>query len=528
MIEHDFLVLGAGTHGLTAGGYLAKGGVDTGVIEGRSFFGGGAQTRELSVPGFFHETDSVAHHMIQSNPLIINDELELKSKYGLDYIPADVPFANVFPDGTAWCIYYDLDKTCESIAAISPKDAVAYRDFINWAAALTPMFTSSMYSQSPTLGQLVMMLDSDSNGRELLRALLCSSADIINEFFTDEYIKLGLFKIATEIMMNPWQDGTGACLFLLLPSNHHHPLSTPRGGGIELPRSLVRCIEDHGGKVYLNSDIVEVMVEAGRAVGVRCANGEVFKARKGILSTLHAKQLFGGEKPLLDPSLYPAEIGHKVQRMSLSSASTLTCNYSLKEIPRYKAGGDVDRAMTVELLPMMDEFRDHWDDCARGRLPRVPCSYAACHSIYDDSKAPAGMATVQLYDPSPYHLVPGGAARWDDIREEREDLELDWWRQFAVNVGDENILGRDIMTPLDLERYDKNYIEGENGGAGAQLYQYYANRPIPELGNHRSPVDGLYLGGMTSHPGSGVNGGGRVPVQVIFADLGIDFDKVIS
>ncbi|MDR2372779.1 MAG: NAD(P)/FAD-dependent oxidoreductase [Bifidobacteriaceae bacterium] len=528
MIEHDFLVLGGGTNGLVSAGYLSKGGVDVGVIEGRSFFGGGAQTRELSVPGFFHETDSVAHHMIQTNPLIINDELELKSKYGLDYIQPEITTAFLFPDETYWCIYPSLDKTCESIAAISPKDAEAYRKFIDWAGQLTPMFTSSMWSQSPGFGQLAAMLDSDPGGQELLRALLGSAALVVNEFFTNEYIKVGLLKLSTEIMMSPWQDGTGSNLFLLIPSNHHFPMCTPRGGGIELPRSLVRCIEDHGGKIYLNSDINKILVEGGRAVGVQCANGETFRARKGILSTLHARQMFGGESPLIDPSLYPADMGYKVQRLSPSTASPLTCNYSLKEIPRYKAGGDVDRAFVVQLLPMMQEFRDHWDDCARGRLPKTPTPYVACHSIYDDSKAPAGMAAVQYYDPETYDLVPGGHDRWDQVREQQEDVKLAWWRKFAVNITDENILGRDMMSPNDLVRYDKNYMEGDNGGMGAQLYQFYGSRPIPALGRHRTPIDGLYLGGVTSHPGSGVSGGGRVPAQIVLEDMGIDFASVIG
>jgi phytoene dehydrogenase-like protein len=50
-------------------------------------------------------------------------------------------------------------------------------------------------------------------------------------------------------------------------------------------------------------------------------------------------------------------------------------------------------------------------------------------------------------------------------------------------------------------------------------------RPIPELGQYRSPVSNVYLCGSGSHPGAGVSmAGGRNAAQVIYADLGLDFD----
>ena len=47
-------------------------------------------------------------------------------------------------------------------------------------------------------------------------------------------------------------------------------------------------------------------------------------------------------------------------------------------------------------------------------------------------------------------------------------------------------------------------------------------------GQYRMPVKGLYLCGPSSHPGLGVTGGGRAAVQVVFEDLGLDFEKVAN
>ena len=95
-------------------------------------------------------------------------------------------------------------------------------------------------------------------------------------------------------------------------------------------------------------------------------------------------------------------------------------------------------------------------------------------------------------------------------------------------MGDENILARTIISPLDLERWSPTYIGGDVMGLGSDLYQFLSNRPIPPLGQYRTPIEGLYICGPTAHPGGGITGGGRAPVQVVMEDLGIDFNKVIG
>ncbi|HOT24648.1 MAG TPA: NAD(P)/FAD-dependent oxidoreductase, partial [Thermoleophilia bacterium] len=207
MPEHDVLVLGAGHNGLVAAAYLAKAGVDVGVVEARDFVGGGAQTRENTLPGFKQETDAVAHVLIQANPLITNDELGLKSKYGLEYIYPDVQFANVFPDGSYFCSYADIDRTCESIARISPRDGEAYKQFYEYSKGVLDFLLASLFSPCPPFGQIVAMLDSTPEGQEVLRALLMSSWDIVNEYFYDERVKAGLLKLANEPMMFPEAKG---------------------------------------------------------------------------------------------------------------------------------------------------------------------------------------------------------------------------------------------------------------------------------------------------------------------------------
>ena len=172
--SYDVIVIGAGANGLFAGAYMAKAGQKVLVLESRSWFGGGVSTREIVAPGFRHDLHSATHIVIQGNPVIRNDELQLISKFGLEYIyPAGV-FSTIFDDQTSIVTYADLDKTCQSIAKISPRDADAYRRFVEKGRETLPLIASSLYVPPAPQGAFWALLDQSPQGRELMRIMQCS------------------------------------------------------------------------------------------------------------------------------------------------------------------------------------------------------------------------------------------------------------------------------------------------------------------------------------------------------------------
>ena len=97
----DVVVLGAGHNGLVCASYLAAAGLKVTVLEARAVAGGNTVTEELTLAGFAHDSCSSAHVLIQSNPLIRDDELNLLSTYGLEYILTDPAVVLPQPDGDA-------------------------------------------------------------------------------------------------------------------------------------------------------------------------------------------------------------------------------------------------------------------------------------------------------------------------------------------------------------------------------------------------------------------------------------------
>src|ERR1700736_5051311 len=123
----DIVVAGAGHNSLVCAAYLAKGGFKVLVLEGRPTIGGGAKTAEVCLPGFKEDLCSSVHSGISMNPLMRNNELGLRD-YGYgEYIDSDPVMHIPFLDGAYITIWRDLDRTCETIARFSRKDAETFR-----------------------------------------------------------------------------------------------------------------------------------------------------------------------------------------------------------------------------------------------------------------------------------------------------------------------------------------------------------------------------------------------------------------
>ncbi len=523
-MAHDVVVIGGGHNGLIVAAYLAKAGLDVCVVEASDIVGGAAASRQLTLPGFIHDPGATVHMTMQANPMIHRDELGLRSKYGLKYIAPDPQLAIVFPDDSALIFYRDLEKTCQSIAQFSQKDAEMYRKFVGGAGQLLKAGGVATFSPAAPFGRLVSLMDQSDMGREYLRVILSSTTDLAKEWFESEQMRIALNRWASEVMFGPQELGTGYYMFGL-PHFHAWGIAWPEGGSGALTDKLAACIKDSGGTVKVSSPVKAVKVSGGEVKGVILESGEEITAKKAVVSNVNVKQLFLNFMKATD---LPEGFQDKVRRIRHSPFSAINQSLALKEAPKYKVGGDVDRAVMVELTPgNMDDFLRLFDQYKYG-IPNtaMPLLIVATHC--DPTRAPAGRHTLYLYHYEPYNLKPGGASRWDEIKMEIADGILDTVRQRTTNMGSDNILGRHVMSPLDLERYNPAMIEGDVMHIGVYLSQFLTNRPLPGWGQYRTPVNKLYMCGASTHPGGGVSGGGRAVAQVIMEDMGIDFRKVVG
>ncbi len=523
--KYDFIVAGGGHNGLILACYLAKAGVKVCVLERNPVIGGGVMTGEYTAPGFHHDTHSVAHTIIQGNPLIRNDELGLKSKYGLKYVNPEKMSAILFDDGTVLEFYTDMERTAASIAQFSRHDADAYVRFCKHVFKNLDMLVMGMFSVPPGAGVQAAMLDQSPEGRELLRTQAVSSWDIIDEWFDHPKVKLALARYASEAMTNPFDNGTGFGFYIILPYMHHFGTGVPVGGSHALARALEKCLTDHGGVVKVNSTVKEILLNGQDATGVILENGEQIFSSKGVCCNLHIQQVF----PHMVPGVQlPQEFEHHVRTLKFASLQPFVMHLAMHEEPKYKVGTRVDEFFWIEKSHSdIETFAQAFRDLEYGYPRRDFVCYVGQHKV-DPSRVPPGKSQMHLYAFAPYNLKDGGPKKWAEIGKDMAQKYLGDLRELTTNMSDDNIIGQHFFTPLDLERHNISMKNADIGHLGLYSWQLGGNRPIPGWGQYKTPVNKLYMSGASTHPGSGVTGGsGRNAAQVIFEDLGLDFDKAI-
>jgi phytoene dehydrogenase-like protein len=138
---------------------------------------------------------------------------------------------------------------------------------------------------------------------------------------------------------------------------------------------------------------------------------------------------------------------------------------------------------------------------------REPIVELLIPSTLDPSLAPPGQHVASLFC---QHVAPelpddlDGGASWDHHRERVADLMIATVDRYAPNFK-RAVLGRQIMSPLDLER-TFGLVGGDIFHGALGLDQLFAARPMLGHADYRGPVQGLYTCGAGAHPGGGVTG----------------------
>ncbi len=150
---------------------------------------------------------------------------------------------------------------------------------------------------------------------------------------------------------------------------------------------------------------------------------------------------------------------------------------------------------------------------------RAPIVEMLIPSVVDDSLAPRGMHVASLFcqhaNPRIGDVLPGRT--WDDHRDEVADLMIDTVDAVAPNFR-QSVLGRRVLSPLDLER-EFGLVGGDIFHGALALDQLFSARPVLGNADYRMPIKGLYLCGSGAHPGGGVTGiPGRNAAREIIKD----------
>lgn len=520
MSDCEVLVAGAGHNSLVTAAYLARAGFKVMVVEAEDRIGGDTATDELTLPGFLHDSCSTAHTLLQSSPTIAGDELRL-GEYGLEYIRPDPVVHIPLPDGSSITMWQDIEQTVAEFAKYSAADAATYRAMMDDYAAAAPGFTKWRYTPIGWGPSLDECLDEIPGGRRWRRIRHRAAADIVMESFEDWRSRAFMMWMALMTMQPPQRAGTGRLAYALAFGRQRHSWVVPKGGSQALPTALGRLIEDHGGSIVTGARVASLILEGGRCVGLRTESGDEYRASRAVVSTIHIKHLIDmAPEEQWEPSF--------VEGVATWQAGISMCasHYATTEAPTFEGGitplASGTPTSAERVLRVAEDFK-------RGELALDdPVLLVLCPTVVDPTRAPEGHHTLKIVGVQPYELA-AGTEKWDELMPSVAAANFEHLGRYASNITPDIVMAESLKSPLDLERMNAHNWHGSCHGGDMSPDQSGGLRPAPGWAEHRTPIEGLYQTGATTHPGGSVSAGpGRNAAIVMLSDLGSDISAAIA
>jgi len=525
----DVLIIGGGHNGLVCAAYLAAAGLKVTVLERRAVVGGAAVTEEFH-PGF---RNSVASYTVSLlNPKVIRD-LEL-ARHGLRIVERRC--ANFLPTADGRYLITGGGRTAAEVARFSARDAARLPEYAERLDAIAEVLRGLVLTTPPNaveggwaalpelvraarIGGRLRRLDMKLR-RELLALFAMSAGDYLDNWFESDPIKAAYgFDGIVGNYASPYSPGSAYYLL-------HHSFGEVNGkhgvwghaiGGMgAITQAMAQAALERGVEIRLATAVREVLVEADRAVGVVTAAGETLRAA-AVISNLNPKLLY---LELIAPAALPPEVRDHMSHWRCGSG-TFRMNVALAELPDFtclpgRAAGDHHTAGII-IAPTLAYMEQAYFDARTFGWSRFPIVELLIPSTLDDTLAPRGRHVASLFCQHVAPQLPDGSS-WDSQREKVADLMIDTVNAYAPNFK-AAVLGRQIMSPLDLER-TFGLIGGDISHGAMSLDQLFSARPMLGYGNYRGPLRGLYMCSAGTHPGGGVTGApGHNAAREVLADF---------
>jgi beta-carotene ketolase (CrtO type) len=520
--SYDAIVVGGGHHGLITACYLQKAGVRTAILERWSKVGGAVTSEEGPVRGFklndrAHFTRMYAHPAYR--------DFNLRER-GLEFIFPDQMEAMVYDNDTCLVGYTalrmvdpstfktelsheNIQKTLNEIARFSKQDANTVEELLRrYIAKWRPAFQQYRYSPPTPWGEknaLEKLYDDPKDGIEPVYHYMTCQQIAYDLFESNELRTLFMRAALTSNGCAP-MDVIGPYVFLLTISLvlSFEPPAIPLHGIESVSNSLLKAFTEMGGECFVNSEVTKLLIEDGKARGVRLKDGTEVKAKELVVSDLSAYQTVC---QLIGEEYVSPKIIRRIKNIQYDRHNIIWANFAVHELPKYKAECFNPECGLQPRLYIGPRNADYmatkyyaqiFDHGIADRLYLL----ASAYSMWDDTIAPKGKHVIGVEEfTAPTRFFT--SFEWERIRNEFANRIVDQWAEYAPNMTRDNVIGSRVITPYDLHDRHPNMHEGSLAVGDMHLYQQDRFRPIPELSDYRMPVKGFYLCSSAAHGGPG-------------------------
>ncbi len=496
-MDKTLIIIGAGIAGLSAGCYAQMNGYRSKIFEMHNLPGGlctAWERKDYVFDGCIHYLFGSGegqpfHHMWQ----------ELGAVQGRQFVHHDEFMRITGPDGKTLIVYCNPDRLEDHMKSLAPGDGKLIEAFCNGVRTFT-RFDMSALQQNPKA--LMSGLDWAKLGIKMmpfakpLAQWGMLSAQAFAERFADPFMRRAVPQ------MFAWSSIPSMVGMSLLAYMHNHNAGYPIGASLEFARAIEKRYKDLGGEIYYNAQIERILVENGRAVGVRLYNNEEYRAGRVISASDAHNTIF----------------------------ELLGGRYANRRIKKLYDGHLPVHSQLQVSLGVNRDFSDepHWVTYLLDQPVKIAgedrFEVGVKHYCFDPTVAPPGKSAVILMLTTPY-------AYWQRIYGRRiyqveqlqeVDILIDQLEKLYPGLK-ADVEYTDVATPLSYERYTGNW-QGSSCGwlltrDTMMMMLSGMRKTLPGLGN-------FYMTGQWVEPGGSVPvvaASGRNTIHVICAEDGQPF-----
>jgi beta-carotene ketolase (CrtO type) len=539
--SYDAIVVGGGHHGLIIACYLQRAGMKTAIFEIHSKLGGSVTSTVGPMPGF---TFNVSANWTRFYGHPAYEDFNLREK-GLEYIFPDESEAMVFDNDTCLVEYSamkvvdpvtgktemsheNLQKSLNEIRRFSERDAnTAEELFRRYMKKWKPAMAKYRFSPPVPWGkknELEKLCDDPKDGIDPVYQFM-TSQQLAYDLFDSEELRTLFIRASMTSFGGAPDDVIGLhglihSIGLVLS---WEPAAIAKGGSQSITNALKEAFTEMGGEHFTRSEVVKLLIENGKARGIRLRNGSEIGAKSLVVSNLSALQSIR----LIGEEHLDSKIVRRVKNIRHDRHNVVWGMIAMHELPQYKAASfnpDCGKQPRMYIGPRNADYvaNQYPAEIITNGIANRAYMFVGPDSIWDRSRAPEGKHIIGFEEFSaPARFF--SPARWQALRNEFEDFVIREWQRYAPNMTRDNVIASRIFTPYDIQLTHPNMEEGSIAGGDMIISQLDRFRPIPELSNYRTPVDNFYLCSFATHNGVGTGRGCSLNCyQVIREDFGLD------
>lgn len=489
----EIIVIGSGFGGLSAAVRLQAAGHRVHLLEKRDKLGGRAYVYEKN--GFHFDGGPT----VITAPYMFDEVFSAAGKNREDYVkfvPCD-PFYRIYdPNGRPFDYNGDTEFILNQIEQWNPDDKQGYLDFVKGIKEIFDTGMALIDQPFLTIGDMLKVVP------DLVRLQSYKSVyAYVSQFIKNDFLRQCFSFHPLLIGGNPFDSTSIYALIHYL--EREWGVWYAMGGTGQIVKGLGQAFEEIGGKITRNTEVDEILVDNGRATGVRLKSGEIMRADVVVSN---ADVAFTYLNMIDKRHRKFANSDWRFKSLTRYSMSLFVIYFGTQR--RY-----LDSGLKHHNIILGERYKPLLHDIFNKKeLPDDFSLYLHMPTITDPSIAPEGHENFYVLSPVP-HL--GSGTDWSKTAKPYRDMIMNFLEENYLPDLQANIVAEHHIDPAHFSTTLNSYM-GSAFSVQPILTQSAWFRPH----NVSESIDNLYFVGAGTHPGAGLPGvlsSGRIAAELIGA-----------